>query len=58
MWVGEPLNIVGKGVLRSEIGLDNSVEQLLLNDCIKFAFDTSCNHSCIWFQIEHCVCSL
>ena len=49
MWVREPLNIVGKGALRSEIGLDKSVEQLLLNDFIKFAFDTSCNHSCIWF---------
>lgn len=57
MWmrVREPLNIVGKGVLRSGIGLDESVEQLLLNYCIKFAFDRSCNHSSIWFQIEHCM---
>lgn len=32
IWVREPLNIVGKGVLRSGAGLDKSVEQLLLND--------------------------
>lgn len=58
MWVREPLDIVGKGVLISGVGLDKSVEQSLLDDCIKFAFDTSCNHSCIWFQIERCVCLL
>lgn len=31
------------------------MEQLLINDCIKFAFGTSCNLSCIWFLTENCV---
>lgn len=54
MWicVREPLNIVGKGGLRNGVGLDKSVEQLLLNDCIKFTFDTSCDHFCISFELS------
>jgi len=49
MWEREPLNIVRKGVIRSGNGLDKPVEQLLLNGCIKFTFDTGVVTRCIWF---------
>lgn len=50
---------MGRGIVfRIGIGLDKPVEQLLINDCIKFAFGASCTLSFIWFLIENCVCSL